>query len=296
MKKIFMLMFLACNGVAFAQKTINETRDTIPTVNEKTEKNVIENVLKNADTIRVGGMVIVKNAPAEKNSISISLNKTPRKLKNVTTNWWMIDIGFSGVNDLTDYASSAAKAFMPNAGSTPINAGDFSLRSSRVSNFNLWIFLRKHNIASHVLNLKYGVGIEGNNYFYKTPLTYVDGSNPYVKRDNISFTKNKLVASYLTVPLILNINTAPYSAKKGLELSAGISGGILYRSRQKQESQERGKTKQKTDFNLERFKLALVGELGVGPLKFYGSYALTPLHKYGVEQMPYNVGIRLGNL
>lgn len=268
-----MIMLMACNVTAFAQQ---------------------DSTTKAPDTIRVGSIVIVTKAPAGQHTVSLSSSRPSKKLKNITTNWWMIDIGFSGVKDKTDYTSAEAKAFMPNAGSTPINAGDFSIRSTRVSNFNLWIFMRKNNIANHVLNLKYGLGIESNNYFYKTSLTYVDGANPYVKRDNISFSKNKLVASYLTAPIMININTAPYSAKKGLEISAGISGSVLYRSRQKQESQERGKTKQKTDFNLERFKLAFVGELGIGPVKFYGSYALTPLHRNGVEQMPYNVGFRLG--
>lgn len=280
MKNVLIIMLMACSSVVNAQDSTAKKTDSIPSI----------------DTIRVGGIVIVKKPGSNSHSIKIETNTAPKKLKNVTTNWWMIDIGFSGLRDLTEYATSEARAFMPNAGSTPINKGDFALRNTRISNFNLWIFMRKHNIAAHVLNLKYGVGIESNNYFYKTPLTYVDGPNPYVKRDNVSFSKNKIVASYLTVPIMLNINTSPYSKKRGLEISAGISGGVLYRARQKQESEERGKQKLKTDFNFQRFKLALVGELGVGPLKFYGSYALTPLHQYGVEQLPYNVGIRLGNL
>lgn len=283
MKKLFIIMLMACSGAAYAQQdsTIKKTDSTSTS---------------SADTIRVGGIVIVKKPGTNSRTININPSSTPKKLKNVSTNWWMVDIGYSGLRDLTDYASNEAKAFMQNAGSTPINKGDFALRNTRISNFNLWIFMRKHNIAAHVLNLKYGVGIESNNYYYKTPITYVDGATPYVKRENISFAKNKLVASYLTVPIMLNINTSPNSKKKGLQLSAGVSGGVLYRARQKQESQERGKQKVKTDFNLERFKFALVGELGVGPLKFYGSYALTPLHQFGLDQMPYNVGIRLGNL
>lgn len=265
-------ILMVCSSVAYAQQ-------------DSTKKEI--------DTIRVGGIIIVKKEGKANPSITIS--SSPKKLKNITTNWWITDIGFSGIRDLTDYASIEAQAFMPNAGATPINAGDFALRSTRISNFNLWIFMRKQNMLKHVLNLKYGLGIESNNYFYKSPLTYVDGPNPYIKRDNITFSKNKLVANYLTVPLMLNINTAPNSKRRGIELSAGVSAGLLYRSRQKQKSAERGTQKQRSDFNLERFKVAVVGELGIGPVKLYGSYSLTPLHKYGVEQMPYNIGIRLAN-
>jgi len=248
------------------------------------------------DTIRVGNFIIIKKEANGNTNVDISRQPgKARPKKNIRTNWWIVDLGYAGFNDITDYNSAGAKAFMPNAGSTPINAGDFSLGSFRVSNFNLWFFMRTHNLSRHVLNLKYGFGIESNNYFYKTNLTYVDGANPYVIRDNVDFSKNKLVASYLTVPLMLNINTAPNERRKALQISAGVSTGLLYRARQKQISDDRGKQKQSTNFNLERWKMSLVGELGLGPVKFYGSYALTPLHRYGVEQLPYNVGIRLGN-
>ena len=38
--------------------------------------------------------------------------------------------------------------------------------------------MQRVNIYKHVVNLKYGFGIETNNYFYKTPITYVDGASP----------------------------------------------------------------------------------------------------------------------
>jgi len=251
---------------------------------------------KTPDTIRVGNFIIIKKDGNGNTSVDVTRQPSKSKpKKNTRTNWWIVDIGYAGFNDITNYNSASAKAFMPNAGATPISAGDFSLSNFRVSNFNLWFFMRTHNLAKHILNLKYGFGIESNNYFYKTDLTYVDGANPYVIRDNVDFTKNKLVASYLTVPLMLNINTSPNERRKALRISAGVSTGLLYRARQKQLSEERGKQKLSTDFNLERWKMSLVGELGLGPVKFYGSYALTPLHRYGVEQLPYNVGIRLGN-
>lgn len=278
MKKIFMIMLLACNATVFAQE---------------------DSTKKDLDTIRVGNMIIVKKDVGKNKSVKMYTSekkKTSSSNKNITTKWLIMDIGYAGTRDLTDYTSAAASAFMPNAGTTPINAGDFSLRSTRISNFNLWFFMQKRNIYKHFLNLKYGLGIESNNYFYKSSLTYVDDPNPYVKRDNLSFSKNKLVANYITVPFMLNINTYPRAKRKGLDLSFGVSGGMLYRSHQKQKSSERGTQKQRSDFNLERFRFAMIGELGIGPVKLYGSYALTPLHSYGVELMPYTVGFRLGDL
>jgi hypothetical protein len=249
-----------------------------------------------SDTIRVGSIIIIKKG-GDKSEYDVYKDKDNYKRKyhrksNITTNWLIFDIGYSGFNDRTDYGGAEAQAFLQNPNGTPLNSGDFSIRGSRISNFNLWLFMQKLNLHKHVINLKYGFGIENTNFFYKTPLTYIDGGTVYVKRDDVTFSKNKIAADYFTAPLMLNFSTNPDRKNGGLQVSIGVSGGILYSARQKQESNERGKQKQKTDFNLDRWKAAWVAELGLGPVKLYGSYSINTLHKYGVEQYPWLAGIR----
>jgi hypothetical protein len=212
----------------------------------------------------------------------------------VSTSWFGFDIGFAGYNDQTNYSSVEAQNFLQPASLVPNRAGNYALRTSRVSNFNLWFFMQRLSVVKSVVNLKYGLGIESNNYFLKTGITYVDGADVFTTDKGSVFSKNKLVANYLTVPLMVNINTNPSKVKKGFQISAGVSGGYLIGARQKQKSAS-GMDKNKTDFNFEQFKLAYVGELGLGPVKLYGSYSMTPLHKYGLNQFPYTVGIRFGN-
>lgn len=221
-------------------------------------------------------------------------NTFKRKPKKVSTSWFGFDIGFAGYNDQTNYSSVEAQNFLRPASLVPNRAGNYALRTSRVSNFNLWFFMQRLSVVKSVVNLKYGLGIESNNYFLKTGITYVDGADVYTTDKGSVFSKNKLVANYLTVPLMVNINTNPSKVKKGFQISAGVSGGYLIGARQKQKSAS-GMDKNKTDFNLEQFKLAYVGELGLGPVKLYGSYSMTPLHKYGLNQFPYTVGVRFGN-
>lgn len=218
-----------------------------------------------------------------------------KKPKKVSTNWFVYDIGFAGYNDNTNYATSAAQAFVKPSGSVPASKGDFALRTSRVSNFNLWFFMQRVSIIESVLNLKYGLGIESNNYFFKTGITYVDDINVYTMRGGWNErSKNKLVANYLTVPVMLNINTNPMKGKRGFQFSAGVSGGYLSSARQKQKGPG-GTDKTKSNFNLEQFKLSYVAELGLGPVKLYGSVATSPMHQYGVEQVPYTLGLRFSN-
>lgn len=93
---------------------------------------------------------------------------------------------------------------------------------------------------------------------------------------------------------MVNINTSP-GRKKGLSLSAGVSAGYLVGSRNKQISGERGKTKTKGNFDLEQFRIAYIGELGLGPVRLFGSYSMRPLHEQGLKQYPYSLGIRFSN-
>jgi hypothetical protein len=155
--------------------------------------------------------------------------------------------------------------------------------------------MQRVSIIESVLNLKYGLGIESNNYFFKTGITYVDDINVYTTRGSMNeLSKNKLVANYLTVPVMLNINTNPMKGKRGFQFSAGVSGGYLSSARQKQKGPG-GTDKTKSNFNLEPFKLSYVAELGLGPVKFYGSLASKPMHQYGVDQVPYTLGLRFSN-
>ncbi len=248
------------------------------------------------DTLKYGNFTIIGKGLADAlkalDEIEIDLSRKKKTPKKVSTEWFVFDIGFAGYSDNTNYSSAAAQSFMVNVpGSAQASKGDYALRGSRISNFNLWFFMQRASIIKNVVNLKYGFGIESNNYFFKTNITYVDGIRPYTTRGTAEFSRNKLVANYLTVPLMLNINTNPSSKKKGLQFSAGVSAGYLYSSRQKQRGSG-GTEKNKTDFNLERIKISYIAELGLGPVKLYGSMAAGPLHQYGLDQHPYTVGIR----
>ena len=159
--------------------------------------------------------------------------------------------------------------------------------------------MQKLNIAKHYLNLKYGLGLELNNYYYKQPVRYNDNpaaiaNPPRVSLDNTvgrSYKKNKLAADYLTVPVMLNVNFTP-DRRKGFGFSAGISAGYLYSARNKTVTSDEGKKKSKDDFELERWKLSYVAELSLGPVRFFGSYANSSMYERGLDITPYTFGFR----
>ncbi|HEU4469456.1 MAG TPA: outer membrane beta-barrel protein [Flavisolibacter sp.] len=247
-----------------------------------------------ADTIRVGGMIIIKKKDKDgdkKDNTSVVLSNRKKKSSNLSTNWWIIDLGFANINDQTNYAASQASGFT----GPGIGEDQMDLRTGKSINVNVWFFMQRLNLIKKVVNLKYGLGLELNNYhfdderikFSKNPTTIT------LDQNLADIKKNKLAADYLTVPIMLNFNFTP-NHKKGFGLSAGVSAGYLYSSRQKIKDNN-DKSKLRDDFNLEKWKLSYIGELNLGPIRLYGSYAMNNMWERGLDQTPYNVGIRLSH-
>jgi len=262
-----------------------------------------------ADTIKIGGMIIIKkDSPDQKHketTVTIGNNRK-QKHSNTSTAQWIIDLGFANWNDKTNYALAASQNYIiDKPGSPAFGENDFKLKTGKSSNVNIWVFMQRLNLIKHFVNLKYGLGVEFNNYRFKTPLSFKEGgANPYnlshinhafVFRDSITFSKNKLAADYVTIPFMINLRSNPDYADKGLSLSAGVSIGYLYNSRNKQISGERGKLKNRGDYNLEKWKFSYIGELGLGPIRLYGSYVPKSIFENGLKMMPYNIGIRFSN-
>ena len=260
------------------------------------------------DTIKVGNFVIVKkNKPGSENGNRENRNGMEkvrveknyhRSGNNLSTNWWILDLGFANLREETNFATAQSSGYLkilrPANGAVTQNS--MALNGGKSSNVNIWLFMQKLNVAKHVLNLKYGLGLEMYNIRYDKSLSYRKDPAPFVFNDSINFSKNKLYVGYLTVPFMININATP-NKHNGLSISVGVSAGYLVGSHEKQVSAERGKQKLDGDFNLQPWRLAGITELGLGPVRLYGSYSFNALHKdgTGLMQYPYAVGLRFSN-
>jgi hypothetical protein len=266
-------------------------------------------VQKKNDTIRIGGMIILKKGePNDKKRITVTVgNRRKQKNSNISTASWIVDLGFANWTDKTNYAPATTGGYIVNRpGSAALGENDFKLKTVKSVNVNIWFFMQRLNLIKHYVNLKYGLGIELNNYRFKPALSLNEGGanpynalqnipHPFIFRDSISFSKDKLAADYVTIPFMLNFRTNPNYSNKGLSLSAGVSVGYLYSSRNKQVSDERGKHKNRGDYDLEKWKFSYIAELGLGPAHLYGSYSPNSIFVKGLNFMPYNIGIRLSN-
>lgn len=245
------------------------------------------------DTIRVGNLLIIRNGAKDVDKDQPSLRIKTRhnhdyRPSNISTNWGIVDIGFTNYRDLTNYASAAAQQFAPGG-----SKDWFKLNTGKSVNVNIWVFMQRLNLVKHVVNLKYGLGIELNNYRYEDNIRFLTKPTRVIM-DTIRYSKNKLAEDFATVPVLLNFNFTPHRRNE-FGFSAGASIGYRYSSRQKLKSVAFGKEKTFNDFDLFPWKISWIGELQLGWLKLYGSYVTRSIFSRGLDQEPYTIGIRLGN-
>ena len=291
--------------------------DTIRTGNDT--------VLNGSDTLKIGSILIVNKKEAEAPNFKtiikigdasygrpkedeygwikgdfkktkIEISKGPKKLKNTETNWWILDIGFANFVDKspTLYWLAANPNSLPFYPGPVMSPENFSLNNKKSTNVNVWVVTQKLNLYQHKINLKYGLGVEMFNFRFDKSISFREDIEKNVKFDVIPFTKNKLLVKYLTVPVQFNFSPNPYN-KKAFYASIGMSAGYLWNAKNKQISGERGKEKFRGNFNLNDWRFATIGELGVGAVRLYGSFANSNLFNENqsfVDMQPFAVGLR----
>ena len=300
MNKLFTLMALAFVCTAAKAQTDSKAKPDTVKLSEK-----------KSDTIRVGNIVIVTNGKHEddskSNDVKIEFGRHNKNMSNITTDWFVFDVGFQNYTDKTDYVAATANQYLLNEPGTtyPLGKNDFKLKAGKSINVNIWFFMQRLNLVQHHLNLIYGLGIDFDNYVYSAALSFKQAGytpysatetipHPYVIRDSITFKKDKLASNYVTVPLMLNYASNPGYRNKGFNVSAGASIGYLYNSRNKQKSYQRGNLKNFGDYGLQQFKFSYIAEIGLGPVKLYGSYTPGSIFDEGFDMHSYVIGIRLG--
>ena len=259
------------------------------------------------DTVKVGRLKIINKQDnvyhkdweslldGDFKKTKISFERSPKKLKDISTNWWILDLGFANYLDRTEPSFYINNTSLNNP--NYLTPKSLTLNNKKSSNVNLWVVQQKVNLYKHKLNLKYGIGFEMFNFRFDNPVSFRENSNNYVYLDSILFSKNKLFVKYLTIPLQLNFHPHP-EKKKSFYASVGLSAGYLIKARNKQISDERGKQKFTGNFNLNDWRFATIGELGVGSIRLYGSYGMNNLFDKNFSSFdfqPYALGVRFSH-
>ena len=171
--------------------------------------------------------------------------------------------------------------------------------AARSQVWNLNILEHKFRIAKEYVGLTTGLGFSftsvafNDNYVLRSTADTV-----FAEIDSVyTYSKNKLKATYLTMPLMLEFNTNA-DADKSFYLAAGVVGGVRIASKVKRKGEFDGKeftTKDKGTYGLNSFKVDAAVRLGYGDWGVFANYSLLPLFDKGktVETYPLTFGLSL---
>jgi len=145
-----------------------------------------------------------------------------------------------------------------------------------------------------------GLGITWNNYRFDKNVVLRNGSYIYADKDtssNVRHLKSKLVTSYLTAPIMLQVFTSK-DQKKAFHISAGAMLGLRLGSHTKNKVEIDGdvsKIKDHDDFNLSPFRYGFRVAVGYGKFNVFADYYASTMFREnkGPVLYPVNAGITL---
>jgi hypothetical protein len=163
-------------------------------------------------------------------------------------------------------------------GSTSLSAGNkgLNLVNGKSTNVNL-TYNHYFNIYRENVRMSVGLGLDWNNYRLAGDSTLMPNQNtltfnPDAAVNSVDFTKNKLLARYVTLPVMLHFQTNEGDNGKRLGVSGGVELGYLINGRVKQVSEVKGKTKVNDKFNLNDLRYGFMGRVSYGDMGIYAKY------------------------
>jgi opacity protein-like surface antigen len=212
-------------------------------------------------------------------------DKKTKPRKNITTRWLMLDYGISSY-------TQGGRLNLP-AGYEPLEQKYWGSH-----NWTLHVVKQRVNLIDHKANLMYGIAFDFNRYNFQNDYTMQPNKSAVeFVESTADLTKNRLNATYLTVPLMLNFETNPRRKSQSFHFNAGVYGGLLLTGRLRQANRDDRKITVDDDFNLNKVRYGLRGEIGFGWVNIYLNYGLNSFfdeeEKGAYDLKPINFGITL---
>lgn len=202
------------------------------------------------------------------------------------SHWAGIGIGLNGyLNNANEFKPLTVDNYMD------LNQGKSWSVSLNLIETNIPLFKQYAGIST-------GLGLEFDNYRFSHNIILMDDSAKlYALTDTITnYKKNKMVVTWLTVPLILEFNVP--TKDKNINLGVGLLGAIRIGSHTKLVYDYKGndiKDKSRGDYHMNWFRYGLTAQLGYGNMGVFVNYSLSSLFKTneGPELYPWTAGIHM---
>jgi hypothetical protein len=211
-----------------------------------------------------------------------SKEKKESEIKHI---WAGVELGFNA------YSNKQLNTTLPNGGAYNLDY----LRSNVV---NINPFERNISLYKNYIALTTGLGFQFNRFMFDNNYNLTPFKDSIqTSLAAVSFSKNMLKASYLTIPLLFQFNTSK-NHDKSFHFAVGGQVGIKLGSRSKQVYYNDGDKKRdifKSDYNLNPFQYGLTARVGYGKVNIFANYNLSELFKSGKgpELYPFQIGLTL---
>jgi hypothetical protein len=181
----------------------------------------------------------------------------------------------------------------------PNSANYLDLDYSKSVHFQLNIAEKRFQLGTPHVGLTTGLGFEFNRYEFKRNVNIGYNSDSIWGRidTTISYNKNFLKATYLQVPLLIDITTHK-DPNKAFQFSFGVIGGYKIGSKMKlkyEVDNNKNKDKSKGHYNVNPFKLSATARLSYKNVTVFANYGLTTVFEKnrGPEVYPFSAGLAL---
>ena len=171
--------------------------------------------------------------------------------------------------------------------------------ASKSTVWNLNLLEHKFNIAKEYFGVTTGLGFSFTSVAFSDNYVLSHSADTLIASiDTVTnYSTNKLKATYLTVPLLLEFNTNADS-DKSFYLAAGVVGGVRLTSKVKRKGEVDGDKftfKESSIYGLNPFKLDAAVRLGYSDFGVFANYSLLPLFDTGktVEAYPLTFGLSM---
>jgi hypothetical protein len=167
-------------------------------------------------------------------------------------------------------------------GSTSAERDPMALDVAKSIDVNLHLFRQGISLYKNHLYLTTGIDIDFHNFRLDKDIALTAETDSFkysVLPEKLK--RNKLEVNYITIPVMLHLESNPSRPDRSFKLGFGGFGGLRYTSYTKQVTTDGKKTKEHDDFNLNPITYGVRGQIGYGPLTVYSQYAMSPLFASG---------------
>jgi hypothetical protein len=286
MKALYALIALLLLGFGSYAQEETEVIESIPE-SEITETDTMKMKFGKTQVLVISKSSGEEESSEDEEDVDTKEEEEPReRSRKSEAHWAGVDFGFSILlDDKQDNAFTDHPYWKNDAAKSQV--------------WNLNIIEHKINFGTPFVGLTTGLGFNFTSVAFKNNyLIQSSTDSVFAVMDTVNiFSKNKLKAAYLTVPLMLEFNTSR-DEDRSFYLAAGVVGGVRIASKTKRKGEFDGKEfkeKVKAPFNLNPFKLDAAVRVGYGSWGMFANYSLLPLFETGktVELYPLTFGLSL---